>query len=158
MHADRLSLADEDAYRQYVAAGVPLSPVCAARLFDELDALRAARKPADFRDDRNAIRARREAISPPPWTAERDALGHWIIRWAHSENSSVLRNGKLFSDEDIAFIVRAPDDIDALLALAEQLQAERDEAAAILRDALRIDVDADEWVLRVQAYLRRKRG
>lgn len=91
--------------------------------------------------------------TPGPWTAERDALGHWRIVWPHSANSSVLRKQKLFSDEDIEFIAAARTDVPALAAEVRRFRAVLGRigedieysplAAAVARVALALTPPAD---------------
>jgi hypothetical protein len=68
--------------------------------------------------------------TPGPWRAEQDALGHWRILWPHSRNGSVARKGKVFSDEDAAFIAAAregwPAALRRLMALEAAVRKHRD--------------------------------
>jgi hypothetical protein len=65
-----------------------------------------------------------DEATPGPWRAERDALGHWRILWPHSRNGSIARKGKVFSDEDAAFIAAAREGWPAALRRLAALEAE----------------------------------
>jgi hypothetical protein len=69
------------------------------------------------------------AATPGPWRAERDHLGHWRITWPHSQNSSILRKQKVFSDEDVAFIAAAREAVPALVAEVRRLREALDVAS-----------------------------
>ena len=93
--------------------------------------------------DLDAIRARRAAITCPPWQIH-DIDPTWV---ADAQNRVLIADdeeGHILREPDAAFIAAAPADIDALLARVAALERALEHAVLVIEN-YEMDIRNSEW-------------